>query len=490
MARSIALSLLVLAAAVEARPNRGPFKKIAVIRLREEASEAIDPSVKTSVLRRIEQIREWGADCVVLDIESYGGLVTASMETADEIYSLGRSIHTIAYVHRKAFSGAAMLSISCQEIVMNEVARIGDSQVIYLTPGGEVKEGLEKQQGPVATTFETYARGNGYPVPLTTAMVRKEIGVWRFRMGDGEWRYYATNDEGELPDSVAGRQGGEIVVHPGRLATFGAAEAVEYGICSRMEPSLDALIASLRAPDAMVRSFDWTWAERASRWLLGIRALLFLVGAGALYLALKTPGTGIPELIAVIAFGLFFGASAIAGFSGAIELILFFLGMVLIGVEIFLLPGLGVAGLAGLALVLTSIALAAIPVTNGGDLPSPASVSYYLLPMARDFLIGTIGAAVLVMFLVRHLPKVPYLRNLVLEAPAPVSVSSPQPPPRSLVGERGLAVTHLRPAGSARIGGERVDVVTEGAFVEPDTPVRVVDVQGNRVVVRPEPRDA
>ena len=121
------LVLILLATGLSARPNLGPFKKIAIIRLREETTDAIDPSVKTSVLRRIQEIRDWGADCVIFDIESYGGMVAASMETADEIYTLGRTIHTIAYVHRKAISGAAMLSFSCQEIVMNEVALLGDS---------------------------------------------------------------------------------------------------------------------------------------------------------------------------------------------------------------------------------------------------------------------------------------------------------------------------------------------------------------------------
>ena len=112
-------ALLGLAGPAHAEPNKGPFRKIAIITLREEAGEAIDNSVKTSVLRRIQEAREWGADCVVLDVESYGGLVSASIETGDEIFDLGREIHTIAYVHRRAISGASMLSMACREIVMS-----------------------------------------------------------------------------------------------------------------------------------------------------------------------------------------------------------------------------------------------------------------------------------------------------------------------------------------------------------------------------------
>ena len=208
--------------------------------------------------------------------------------------------------------------------------------------------------------------------------------------------------------------------------------------------------------------------------------LLFLLGVGGLYFSLKTPGTGVPELLAIICFGLFFGASAVAGFAGGLELILFFAGILLVGVEIFLLPGLGFAGLAGLVLVLTSIGLAAIP---EGD--TPVGTTEYLLPMAGDFLLGAIGAALLSFFIVRHLPKVPFLRSLVLEtglqAKSPESAA-----PHRLVGVKGVAETPLRPAGRATVDGVRMDVVTEGGYIDAETPLRVIEVSGNRVVVRAE----
>ena len=99
------LSLLACAAFAGAAPNQGPFKKIAVIHLRDTSKNMIDEALRESTLRRLEAAKNWGADCIVLDIESYGGLVIASMETADEIYALGQQgIHTIAYVGRKAIS--------------------------------------------------------------------------------------------------------------------------------------------------------------------------------------------------------------------------------------------------------------------------------------------------------------------------------------------------------------------------------------------------
>lgn len=491
------LLLLTLTATVLAEPKPGPFQKIAVIRLREETGSAIDTSVKTSVLRRIEQIKEWGADCVVLDIESYGGLVSASIETGDELYALGREIHTIAFVSRKAISGAAMLALACQEIVMSEVAQIGDAQAVYMTADGREKA-PEKIQTVVAAKFRLYAEGNGYPAPIAQAMVRAEMEVIRYRVrkpGDGpEWRYFRSDRTDSLPsrreiEEMGLEEPPQVIVAEGELAMLTAKEALEYGLASRLTPSLKGFLASISAPDTEVSYLDWSWSERVSRFLLAWRFLLFLIGAGALYFAMKMPGTGVPEVLALICFGLFFGASAIAGFAGTIEMVLFFAGILLIAVELFLLPGFGVPGFLGLACILGSIALAALP-----DVPGelPASPGHFLLPIARDFLGAAILAFFLVLGLARFLPTVPLFRRLHME-PAPRQTGSAVPVVKAgahaLIGEKGVAESPLRPAGTAKIAGKRMDVVAEGGFITPGTPVRVVAVQGNVITVRAdEPR--
>jgi membrane-bound serine protease (ClpP class) len=511
MTRLRLLSLLVpaMAMTVLAEPDPGPFSKIAVIHVREDPDQAIDPSFKRSVLRRLEQITEWGADCIVLDIESYGGLVSSSIETADEIFAISRKhpgrpesdVHTIAYVGRKAISGAAMLSLACQEIVLTETGRIGDSQVIYFDASGNLQVAPEKMQTTVASTFRQYAQGNGIPVPLAEAMVRQEMEVTRFRKpidprdpSKGHtWVYYRTDTLGGGPSRLEIEEqrlsDPEVVVNADELATFSAQDALEHGIASRLEPDLESLLKSISGPDTEMLHLEWNWAEKTSRWLLGMRIWLFLIGVGALYFALKTPGTGVPEALALLCFGLFFGASAVANLAGALEVILFLIGLLLIAVEIFILPGFGVAGFLGLAAIIASVALAAIP--EGTQLPSAAAPGFFLLPMARDFLIGSIGAILLVFILVRNLPKVPFLRRLHLESAASQTGSAVggmdyAGRTHPLVGSKGVAETALRPSGRALIGGERKDVVAEGAFLSPGTAVRVVQVRGNVIIVRAE----
>lgn len=488
------LPLLLLASTLladEPPPRTPPFRHVAVIALKEESDEAIDPSVKVSVLRRLEQAREIGADCVVLHIESYGGRVDAAIETADEVFDLGRSVHTIAYVPRRALSAGTMIAIACREIVMSEAGTIGDAEVISSISG---ETAPEKAQTFVAATFRKYAERNGYSPLLAEAMVRKEIEVVRYKRpvdprnaaAGFTWVYYEGGDEpSESERRAYALHDRETVVREGRLLTAHAQEAVDLGFVSRIVPTLDELLAELKGAEGKVTVLEWTAAERLSRWLLGVRALLFLLGVGSLYFALKMPGTGIPEALTLLFFGLFFGASSIAGFSGVLEVVLFLAGMALLGVEIFVLPGFGVTGLAGLACVLLSIGLAAVP-QGGGPLPT----SQYLLPMARDFLLATIGAVVLVMVLARYLPTAPFLRRLMLAGTPPPgsqtgsAVAAAGASPHPLLGSEGLVETALHPAGKATIGGQRLDVVSESGFVEPGARVRVVAVRGSTVVVR------
>jgi membrane-bound serine protease (ClpP class) len=171
-------------------------------------------------------------------------------------------------------------------------------------------------------------------------------------------------------------------------------------------------------------------------------------------------------------------------------MVLFLGGVVLLVVEIFVLPGFGVAGFAGLACIFVAIGLAAIPDVTGKD-EIPVPKTDFLVDMAVHLLAGAAGAIALAFALARHLPKVPFLRGLALAPAAPQTGSAvgtaPGAPPHALVGRTGVAETQLRPAGRARIDGKHVDVVAEGAFVQPGTPVRVVAVRGNLVTVRPEP---
>ena len=489
------LALLLLAPWVSAQPDPGPFRKIAVIVLKDDGDQMIDPSVKTSVLRRIDEARELGADCVVFDIESYGGRVDSSLETGQEMLDLGTDVHTIAYIHRKTISGGAMLALACREIVMSEVATIGDAQAVFATPEGP-QVAPEKFQTPVAAEFRKYAQRNGYPVALCEAMVRQNLEVWRYTKlhEDGSTSYVFFRGD-RLPDratqEIESLTEPEIVVPATELLTLTAREALDATIASRLVPNVEELIDSIKAPDGEVIYLRWNEAEELSRWLLGMRPLLFLLGIVAAYIAFKTPGTGIPEMLALVFFGLYFGASAIAGVAEIWEILIFFGGVALILVEIFVLPGFGVPGFLGLALILLSLALAALPPIGGVDNFGP--VSEPLIRVARDFVIAALGATFIAFSIARYLPSIPFFSRLALGTPSgddAMVATGPRTQPSTLIGATGVAESQLRPAGRARINGDEMDVVSEGEFIDSGQRVVIVEVRGPVVVVRPEQEPA
>jgi len=219
---------------------------------------------------------------------------------------------------------------------------------------------------------------------------------------------------------------------------------------------------------------------------------LVMLGIACLILELKMPGVGLPGVIAALCFVLYFWAqSQLAGQITMLAVLLFVLGLILIGLEIFVLPGFTVCGISGIVLVVVSLALA--------TLEKKPETSQEWLSFGRT--IGTVGislagAVVLALVAAWYLPSIPYANRLVLKPPADgeegVEGEFPGQDPAygpsaeavALLGAIGVAATTLRPAGIARFGDNYVDVVTEGSFISAGERVQVIEVEGNRVVVK------
>jgi membrane-bound serine protease (ClpP class) len=225
-----------------------------------------------------------------------------------------------------------------------------------------------------------------------------------------------------------------------------------------------------------------------------VSGILFMIAMLAVYIELKAPGIGLPGLVAVICFAILFGSRFLTGLATWWEIAVFATGIVLLALEIFVIPGFGIAGVLGILFIL--ISLFAILVPNRPDeLPWPKydfdNVQWQLLTNgAWGFSLGFAGFVVLAYVLARFLPKTGPLTGLVL-APAEkgpqMQVDLTAPPEKAgklKVGDAGFVITTLRPAGQARFEHATVDVVTEGDFIEKGNKVKIIQIQGNRVVVR------
>jgi membrane-bound serine protease (ClpP class) len=212
-----------------------------------------------------------------------------------------------------------------------------------------------------------------------------------------------------------------------------------------------------------------------------ISPLLILVGFIAIWVELKAPGLGVPTVVAIAAFGIYFLGYFAAGMAGWEEVALFGVGVVLLALEVFVIPGFGVAGIAGIGAIAAGLLLAMVEHWPGTRWPDGAQWQAAIIRLG----LGISGAVVVGALLARWLPKTILFQRLELgkTLSAAEGYTSSKGPAASLLGADGVAETVLRPSGKGRFGEQLVDVVTEGDFIQKGERVRIVAVEGARVVV-------
>lgn len=279
------------------------------------------------------------------------------------------------------------------------------------------------------------------------------------------------------------------VVRDNQLLQMSAAEAQAYGFSKAIVPNDSDLQA--RYGLGTVFRINPSWSESlatwmTSMWVRGFLLVIILLGA---YVEFHTPGVGVPGLVALVCLAVFIGAPYLSGIANVWEILFIIVGFVLIGLEVFVIPGFGLAGISGIVLVIIGLLATFIPDEPGRSfplyIPSLPSTLHSLKVALATLVSSMIASLIGMAMLSRFLPRLPVLGRIVPENPTPSEISTGDPY-RGLarVGDIGLAVGPLHPAGKARFGGEVVDVVTQGEYLETDARVEVIERRGNRVVVR------
>ena len=393
------------------------------------------------VARGLREAAAAGAGAVFLDIDTPGGRIDAAERIADAI---GASpVPVYAYVNPRAYSAGALIALSAKAIYMRPGAVLGAATPV---DGSGVKAS-EKMVSAMRAEFRALAEARGLDPHVAEAMVDERI---------------------EIPG----------LDKAGELLTLSTNEALRVGFAKAAVAGEPELLQAIGLPGARVVSLEPNWAELVVRFLTNplVAPLLLSLGLLGLVFEIKTGAFGLGGLISLGALGLFFGSSFLVGLAGWEEVILLGLGLLALGVEVFVLPGFGAAGVLGLVSIAAAVMLAMI-----GPSPSAADVTQALVVLGASL---AITAAVAYAW-IRHLPNSGRFAGLFLRGGALQSEGYIAAAPRvDLVGQDGVAVTDLRPAGTAQIGHERVDVVTEGEYVPQGRAVRVVRSEGYRHVVR------
>ena len=393
------------------------------------------------VARSIKEAESSGAAAAFLDIDTPGGRIDAAERIADAVRAA--RIPVYGYVNPRAYSAGALIAISTNGIYMRPGAVIGAATPV----DGEGTRASEKMVSAMRAEFRSMAEQRGLDPKLAEAMVDENV---------------------EIPG----------VVKKGQLLTLSTNEAVRLKFAKAQVADEAALLRAIGLPGAQVITTEPNWAEGIVRFLTNplVAPLLLSLGILGLVLEIKTGAFGLGGILSLTSLGLFFGSSFILGLAGWEEVLLLGLGAIALAVEVFVLPGFGVAGVVGTLAIVASMVLAMM-----GARPTGGDVAQALAVLGASLFITM---AVIYAWL-RHLPNSGRFSGLLLRGSVHKSQGFVSAPNRGdLIGLDGVAVTDLRPSGTARVGQERIDVVTEGEYVPQGSRVQVVQSDGYRHVVR------
>jgi membrane-bound serine protease (ClpP class) len=458
--------------------------KIVVIPVRGD----IDRALVVFLRRGIERAMDEGAGLLVFDINTFGGRVDSALQITTLIGSV-RGAQTAAFITTSpeglgvSWSAGALISFACSRLFMAPGTSIGAATPVYLTQEG-TQAAEEKTVSAVRTQIAALAEKNGYPVDIARAMVDADIELYEVETDKG--LVVLTGDEiSTLIADGATVKKGRIVSRKGKLLTLTANESERYGVSSGTVVGIKELAAALGVESWEISELTLTPADRAVSVITGpgVTGVLVLIGLLALFFEITTPGFGVPGTVAVICFGIVFASYALLGTVGNIELLLFVIGLVLLVIELFLIPGFGVVGIAGILLVVLSLVLS----MQGFVWPR---YEWEWSVFRRNILVvltGSVGAIAAFAVLASVIPRVKLFSRLTLQTEqTPDQGYTVQPPGSTalLVGKKGCAITTLRPSGKAEFGGEVLPVETDGEFCSAGDPVQIIEVSGNRILVR------
>lgn len=427
-------------------------------------NDVIDTALIYVIRRGLNEAEDGGAEAIIFDIDTPGGRVDA----AEEILNMLRGVKTPTYtlVNPNAISAGAIIAMATDHIYMTPGSKIGDAMPIMLGLTGEVQpmpESVEeKSVSYVAAMIRAAAQHRGHDPQLAEAMVRRDA---EYKIGD------------------------EVISKKGRLLTLTNKDA-ERLVGPEKRPllsagtveNLDALLKKIGKDKCKTIELKVTSAEEIARFIESISIVLLGLGLLGLYIEFKTPGFGLPGIAGILLLAIWFWGSHIAGLAGMEEVALFLVGVILLCVELFVFPGVILPGIIGLTLIIASILMGMTQHYPGDPwYPTLPAITTSALQFVPSLLIAAAGAVLAATFL----PKVPVFNKLILNATVTTQAGDSAHAPESTarVGQQGIAETRLNPAGAARFGDSRFNVVSPGDFIEPGEKIMIAEIKGNRIIV-------
>lgn len=365
---------------------------------------------------------------IIFEIDTYGGLISEAEKIKNLI--IGLEVPTITFVNNKAESAGVLISIAGEKLVMAESSTIGSA---------ETSPDTEKVLSMWRSFLRDVAQLRGRNPQIVEAMADKDIHI-------------------------------EGLSERGKLLNLTSREALEYGICDLISNDYDEILSHFNISYTSIVEVEESLELKAAKFLSGsfISTLLLTLGFVGLVVELFTPGFGIGGTISIISFGLFFAGNILAGNSQWTSLAVFVTGLILLVIEA-IVPGFGLPGISGIILVVLGAILAM------------GSVTQALMSVSVAIIITTL----ITLLLIKRGSKSPIFDKIILDIQHKEEEGYVSAKPKDeYLGKEGIAVTELRPSGIIEIDGRRLDALSSGNFIQKNTRVKVIKVEGSKIIVR------
>lgn len=396
--------------------------------------------------RALAEAEQADADILLVHLNTYGGSVLHADSIRTALLHFNRPV--VAFVDNNAASAGALIALACDSVYMRKDATMGAVTVVNGTDGAAMPD---KYQSYMRAMMRATAESHG-------------------KDSSGNWRRNPIIAEAMVDPRVSVPR----LIDSTRVLTFTAGEAVKWKFADGTAESIDEVMTSIGAPDYRLKRFSPTWVDN----LLGfftnpaVQGILIMLIIGGIYFELQTPGMGFPSVVAIMAAVLYFLPLYLTGIASSWLVLLFLIGLLLLLLEIFVIPGFGIAGIAGAVLIAASLFIGLLENFS----VTPGSFNMHVVRNATlTFILAIAAATGIIVFLSsKYAPKVLSIHSELTHCQnvedGYIGVDTA---PAQLVGQNGIAETDMRPGGKVVVNGETFDAISLKGFIEAGTEITV-----------------
>jgi membrane-bound serine protease (ClpP class) len=445
-------------------------------------SGKVGPAMASFVKRAVAKANKDKAKTIIFEIDTFGGRVDSALDIVETLLTIDKDI-SISYVKTKAISAGALIALASGNLYMKKGTTIGDCAPITYSKEG-VQEMGEKFQSPLRAKFRALAKRNGFVQVLAESMVSKDKEVIQVKKG-AKLYYFEKQKFNELKKEIRAEYHSlKTVVKKGELLTMDDSEARDFSFSKKSIKDLDELLDFLKIDKKITQRIDRTWSETIAGYMISIAPILMMIGLAGVYLELKSPGFGLAGAIGVTCLFLAFSGQYMTGLANYTELLIILAGFICLAIEIFVLPGFGIAGILGLLLIFCGMVLTLQDFTlPNPELPWEFDIFIHNIISAMAICVFSLLLSILAFrYLMPHLSIAghrPFLNASLKNSHADSFESM-----KISIRDKGICISKLRPSGKADFNGNRVDVISEGEFINKDEVIEVIELTKNKIIVR------